>query len=173
MLLKGPHIQLRAPEPEDLDLLYDWENKPEVWTISNTMNPFSRYLLRQYIENAHQDIYTARQLRLMIQIQKTYETIGTIDLFDFEPAHRRAGVGILIAQENQRRKGYASEALQLVKDYAFSVLDLHQLFCNVSSENEASLNLFEKFGFQRIGVKKDWIRVNNSFKDEFLLQCIR
>ena len=95
-LLKGELVALRAMEPTDLELLYRWENDSDVWTISNTRTPFSKYVLKNFIETSSQDIYTAKQLRLMIDENATGETIGIIDLFDFDPFHLRVGVGILI-----------------------------------------------------------------------------
>ncbi|RZJ63737.1 MAG: N-acetyltransferase, partial [Flavobacterium sp.] len=64
--LQGDAIYLRALEPEDLDFIYAIENDEAVWEVSNTQTPYSRFLIRQYLENAHQDIYEAKQLRLAI-----------------------------------------------------------------------------------------------------------
>ena len=104
--LEGKLIQLRAPEPEDLECLYRWENDTEIWQVSNTLTPFSRYILKNYIESAHLDIYETRQLRFMIDAlsngSEAKKTIGTIDLFDFEPYHNRAGIGILIGEVSER-----------------------------------------------------------------------
>src|SRR4051812_36581404 len=140
MRLIGELIQLRALEPSDLEDLYSWENDTSVWSISGTLAPFSKFILEEYLKNYHQDIYTTKQLRLMIvltvtdddgEIDSEHRSIGCIDLFDFDPRNKKAGVGILIANSVDRGKGYAREALQLLIDYAFGVLDLHQLYANV------------------------------------------
>ena len=170
--LKGTNIYLRALEPEDLEFIYAIENNESVWEVSNTQTPYSRFLIRQYLENVHQDIYEAKQLRLAICLYDTFHAIGLIDLFDFDPKNNRAGVGIVISNEATRNSGIGSEALQLVINYAFNQLQLHQLYANIGSDNEISLQLFTKFGFQIIGTKKDWIKVNNVFKDEILFQLI-
>jgi diamine N-acetyltransferase len=172
MKLKGQHIQLRAIEPSDIDVLYQWENDTETWKVSNTQSPFSRFVLEQYIASSHQDIYSVKQLRLIICNEEN-KAIGSIDLFDFDPNHLRAGVGILIAEKADRKKGYASESLSLLMDYCFSVLNLHQLYCNITIDNEPSILLFQKHGFQITGMKKQWVRDGDSFKDELLLQRIR
>lgn len=172
MKLKGKNISLRAIEPSDIDLLYAWENDTENWNVSLTQTPFSRFVLEQYITSAHQDIYTAKQLRLII-CDAEEKAIGSIDLFDFEPNHLRAGIGILIADKTDRRKGYATEALEILIQYGFEALNLHQLYCNISPDNEASILLFQKHGFQITGIKKAWLRTGNSYKDELLLQKIR
>jgi diamine N-acetyltransferase len=170
--LTGNTIYLRALEPEDLEFIYAIENNESVWEVSNTQTPYSRFLIRQYLENAHQDIYEAKQLRLAICLRDTFEAIGLIDLFDFDPKNNRAGVGIVISNESNRNSGIGSEALQLVINYAFNQLQLHQLYANIGSDNEISKQLFTKFGFQKIGTKKDWIKVDNIFKDEILFQLI-
>ncbi len=165
-------INLRAPEPEDLELLYRWENNVNYWTISNTLVPFSRYTLKRYLENSHRTIYETGQLRLMIDHIADKVTIGTIDLFDFDPFHKRAGVGILIADERYRRRGYASMALKSLTTYCFSTLQMHQLFCNILANNCESMDLFQKAGFVQIGIKKDWVKTNDGFLDEHMFQMI-
>jgi diamine N-acetyltransferase len=173
MTLKGKNIFLRALEPEDLDFIYALENNESIWEVSNTQTPYSRFLIRQYLENAHQDIYEAKQLRLAICRNETAETLGLIDIFDFDPKNNRAGVGILIGSQAYRSKGIGSEALELVIKYSFQQLQVHQLYANIGSDNEISLQLFTKFGFQKIGIKKDWNKVNNVYKDELLFQLIQ
>lgn len=174
-ILRGKHITLRAVEPADIDILYQWENDPSVWRVSNTLAPYSRFQIEEYVMNIQNDIYSARQLRLMAVCysgKNKGKSVGAIDLFDFEPHHRRAGVGILIRREF-REMGYASEALDLLIRYAFDVLSLRQLFSNMTPENTASVSLFEKFGFIRCGIKKDWVRIGDGWIEEWMYQLIR
>ncbi len=171
--LQGNTIYLRALEPEDLAFIYHIENDESIWEVSNTQTPYSKFLIRQYLENAHQDIYEAKQLRLAICKKETTEAIGLIDLFDFDPKNHRAGVGIIIQNEVDRNSGFGKEALGLVIEYAFQQLQLHQLFANIGQENTASLALFTTFGFEKIGVKKDWNFTNNHYQDEVLFQLIK
>lgn len=171
--LQGNTIFLRALEPEDLEFIYSIENNEGIWEVSNTQTPYSRFLIRQYLENAHQDIYEAKQLRLAICEKDGFTALGLIDLFDFDPANQRAGIGIIIRNEEHRNKGVGKEALGLLIDYAFHKLQLHQLYANIDTGNAASIALFTNFGFEQIGVKKDWNRVDNQYKDEALYQLIR
>ncbi len=172
-MLDSSVISLRAVEPEDLALLYLWENDRTVWHVSNTLVPFSRYQLKQYIESNPSDIHAHQQLRLMIdyrEVGKQVRTVGSIDLFDFDPIHQRAGLGILIASADDRRLGYAFEAILQMIDYCRKVLFLHQLYCNIPASNTASIKLFGKAGFEITGTKKDWLRTENGWEDEFFLQ---
>ncbi len=173
--LESENIRLRALEPADVELLFKWENDPDLWLISNTLVPYSKYILRQYIKNSRLDIYQTKQLRMMIDLKQEdgVGTIGAIDLFDFDPYHLRAGIGILIKEEKDRRKGFASEALKLFLLYCFQTLQLHQVYCNVSADNASSLKLFQKQGFVIAGEKKEWLRDGNFWRSEYLLQLIR
>lgn len=172
MFIKSEHIYFRALESSDLDLLYSCENDQNIWKISNTQTPFSKDTLSQYLEVAHQDIYTTKQLRLLICLNETNEAIGTVDLFEFDPAHARVGVGILIF-EKYRANGFAFESIQLLKQYAFEVLFVNQLFCNIAASNDKSIALFEKCSFEKIGIKKKWNKIAfNQFEDELMYQFL-
>jgi diamine N-acetyltransferase len=165
-------VRLRALEKQDIDTLYKWENDQELWNISCTTAPFSRYVLEQYIENSHMDIYSHGQMRFMIETtSKTPVTVGMIDLYNFEPFHMRAGVGIMIHQRF-RKKGYASESLKLLIAYAFGFMNFKQLFCEVTDDNLISLSLFTKKGFKITGVRKEWVRRGNQWLDAHFLQLI-
>ena len=170
--LTGKKIYLRALEPDDLDFIYQLENDETLWHVSNTNTPYSKFLIKQYLENAHQDLFEAKQLRLAVCKNNSFEAIGLIDLFDFEPNHHRAGIGIVIADKTNRNSGLGNEALQLLIDYAFNQLQLHQVYANIGTSNTQSLHLFATFGFETVGVKKDWIFAFNSYQDEAIVQLI-
>jgi diamine N-acetyltransferase len=172
--MNGSKVSLRALEPDDVEILYKWENNRSIWHLSNNISPLSRFTLEQYVMSAGQDIFATRQMRMMIDLRNPVngiKTIGSIDLFEYEPAHQRAGVGILIL-EGFRGKGYASESLELLINYAFETLQLHQLFANISIDNPESIRLFESKGFRFIGIKKEWNRIRNNWHDESMFQLI-
>lgn len=169
--LKGQKIDLRALEPDDLEFLFSVENNEEFWEVSSTSTPFSKFLLWQYLENSHKDIFEIKQLRLMI-CEKDGSRRGFIDLFDFDPKHRRAAIGIIISSHKDRQKGYGAEALEMLINYCFTHLELHQIYAGVGIDNVSSRKLFEKAGFLRTGQKKDWLRVNGTYKDELVYQLI-
>jgi len=165
-------IKLRALEPEDIKFLFDLENDTNLWHLSHTQQPFSMDLLKRYIQEADRDIYEARQFRFAIEKTNTKTLLGFVDLFDFDPKNKRAGVGIIIKNANDRNKGFGQIALQEICNYAYNVLYLHQLFANISASNKASIRLFEKLGFVQVGCKKDWNFNGNDFEDELLFQHI-
>lgn len=170
--LQGSQVRLRALEPEDIDQLMAWENDESNWPLSGTLAPYSRQLLRQYIQHSDADIYQARQLRLMIEERSSQRTIGTIDLFDFDPKNLRAGVGILIGAPEDRSHGWGQGAVQLIIHYSFYHLHLQQLYCTIGANNPSSHRLFTKMGFEQNGIQKRWIRRKNSYEDAFFYQLL-
>ena len=166
------NIHVRALEPEDADLLYEWENDPDVWRVSNVHLPFSKDTLKQFVKNFQYDIYQSKQVRWMIDlVSENHSTpIGTIDLFDFDAQNRRVGIGILIKEDEHRRKGYASDALEIVIDYCFNILHLNQVHCSVPVYNKASLQLFKKQKFIQTGERKKWLFENGVWIDEIFMQ---
>lgn len=163
-----PIVRLRALEPEDLDLLYKMENDRVLWGVGTTNVPYSRYVLHNYIANCSNDIYVDRQLR-MIAENAAHETVGIVDLVNFDPRHGRAEVGIVILK-HCREQGYARSALIQLIDYARSILHLHQLYAIVCKDNEASVQLFQSLDFQCQMKLKDWLCDGGEYKDAYVMQ---
>ncbi len=172
MYLRNEKLYLRAPEPEDLDLVYEWENDTSLWEVGETFAPISRFILKKYIDQSHLDIFQTQQVRFMISLQEHRSpAIGSVDLFDFDPFHLRAGIGILIDRRH-RNKGYAHTALKLTIEYAQHVLGLQQLYCHIGTQNHPSLKLFKAAGFEINGLKKGWMKQGQSWSDVHFLQKI-
>lgn len=169
--LSNERIYLRAMEPEDVEILYETENDPAMWEVSSTTAPYSRYVLKQFIGNSHNDIFTDKQLRLMIVRKADNRVAGTIDITDFAPMHARGAVGIAIL-ENFRQSGYAADALSLLCRYAFRFLHMKQLYACIPRNNEPSLKLFLSCGFRECGVLREWLRTENGHTDAVLMQCL-
>lgn len=171
-MLENERLVLRAPELQDLEQMYQWENDQSIWYLSQTLLPFSRFDLEQFILQGNHDIYAEKQYRFMIESKNNNILIGCIDLFDFDPQNERVGVGILIDRQ-YRQQGWASEALDILIHYCFKQLKVHQLYCNILSSNINSMNLFKRKHFSEIGVKKEWVFHEGKYQDEILLQLIR
>ena len=165
-----PVVSLRAIEPEDLELLYRIENDVRLWNIGTTNVPYSRYVLHDYVANSSGDIYTDRQVRLMIENEQG-EVVGIVDIINFDPQHLRAEVGIVI-ENRYRNRGYASSALRRIAEYSLSILHLHQLYAWVDVENKASLNLFTKAGYTIAAKMNDWLYDGKQFHDAAVMQII-
>ena len=169
-LLQRNGYRLRAPEPEDLGVMMQFENTPSMWEVSTPTGPYSRFYLKQYIETNKNDLYEDRQLRLMIESPEK-RVVGIIDLFNFEPFHNRAEVGIVVAKEC-RQKGVGELALRLLIAHSFDFLGLHQLYVHIDVTNESCRRLFQKCGFEECGYLKDWMRTAKTFRDVVVMQLM-
>lgn len=165
------YIHLRALEPEDLTFLEQIENDEKLWHLSNTQTPFSKDTLKKYLENGHRDIFEVKQLRLVICQNKTELQCGFVDIYEFSPNHKRAGLGIIL-DASFRGKGYAKEAINSVLKYGFEYLDLHQFYAYIELSNLKSQKLFEACGFQKTGERKDWNYHHKQFHTEAIYQNI-
>lgn len=168
-MIENGIIVLRALEPEDVEILYNWENDMALWPVSNTVAPFSKHQLKQYVQHARLDVFQTKQLRLIIEIIGDGTMVGMIDLFDYDPFHRRGGIGIVI-HANFRGRGLAAQALTLFTSYLFNHLGLKQVYASISSSNIASINLFTRAGFEQTGLRKAWRRSGNVYVDELFFQ---
>jgi len=170
--LENENLLLRALEPEDLDILYKWENNTELWEYGSTLTPYSKFSLRDYLIDSLHGIFHSRQLRLMAIEKKSLLAIGTIDMFDYEPIHQRACIGIMV-DVPFRRKGYGEEILHLSADYAFHVLRLNQLYAYIPLNNTRSFNLLSKCGYKQSGLLKSWLKTSDGFEDVRLMQLMK
>ena len=171
-LLENRIIRLRAPEPEDLELLYKWENDTSMWEQGNANAPYSRFSLRQYLTESKQDLFVDRQMRLMVVLKELGEVIGMVDLYDFDPFNRRDGVGILIDEEH-RKKGYGVQVLEMLEEYAFEFIALHQLYAFVPERNRASMQLFKKAGYTPTATLHEWLLRGERYENVQVWQKIK
>ena len=171
MNLEGRIIRLRAVEPADTEILYAWENDTSVWSVSGTTEPFSRAQMEAFVAAQQQgDLLRTGQLRLLAETRRDSRAVPAVDLFQFDPLNRRARIGILIYPADARGRGYAADALDILCRYARERLHLHQLWCDVGADNEASLRLFRRAGFREIGIKRQWQLTPEGYRDEILMQ---
>ena len=172
-MLKGDKVFLRAVEPSDATLLMLWENNTENWKVTDTEVPFSLHGIMQLIDQ-QQDFRATGLLRFVICEVESERPVGTIDLYDADFRNGNAAVGILIANQQSRNKGYALQSLELMLNYTEKVLDLHNVTCSIQATNQESIHLFEKAGFQKVGVRKEWFRVQGKRIDEMIYQlCLK
>lgn len=169
--LSNDIITLRALEPTDIDTLYRWENDCTLWETGNSITPFSRLQLWEYIQNYDGNIHTANQLRLIIELNATHEAIGTIDLYDYDPRNNRCYIGILIDPTFQRL-GYGTQALTLATRYVTDLLGIHTLAAIIATDNTPSLQLFTACAYTTTATLKEWLKRGNIYIPAHLLQHI-
>lgn len=175
-MLNGTHIHLRAVEKTDAHKIMLWENNPKHWKVSDTEVPFSLHGILQLIEQ-QQQFRSTGQLRLVIELKSNpekYEPIGVIDLYDINFKHGHAAVGILIGEDVYEGQGYAKESLELLIEFSRDLIGLHNLHCSVQEDNTRSIHLFEKAGFERTGIRKEWFLIKGKRVNEIVYQlCLK
>ncbi len=169
MYLENEILKLRAVEPYDIENLYVWENEPELWLVGNTRQPLSKFAIKQYIIDAEKDIFTSRQLRLMMVLKQDEMTVGTVDLFDLDIFNSRVALGLFVEKKYQGL-GLATQALHLTEDYVFNFLHIEQLYCHISAKNIASRNMFDKEGYENNALLRNWLKTPDGFEDIFVFQ---
>ena len=171
MFIQNDIIALRCAEPEDAELIFHWENDRDNWRVSGTFVPYTRFQIEQFLLS-NNDLFSQKQLRLMIDLNETGKSIGCIDIFDYDSINERAALGILI-DKDYRHQGYAKEALALCVEYLFHDLMLHQVHCSIDELNHESQQLFIDQGFELCGKRKDWIKTSEGYLDVYEYQLIR
>ena len=162
-------MTLRAIEPEDLELLYTIENSPEMWDVSGfSATPYSRFALRQYIENCCPDLAQAGEMRLVIEHDG--KGVGLIDLTDYSARDNRAEVSIAILKEH-RRKGLGRQALTELERLAKSQYNLRMLYALVSeNHNPTAQELFLECGYLQTSTLKEWHFRNGEYENVNVFQ---
>lgn len=140
-------IVLRSVDSSDIDTLLLWENSQDEPLYGVYEEQYSREDVEQFVENQQRySIAETEQLRLMICSHEG-ERLGCIDLTGYDG--KKAFVSILIVGSDNRRKGFAKNALRLAIDYAKS-LGLQALYARILPENLPSISLFTKVGFEEL-----------------------
>jgi diamine N-acetyltransferase len=163
-MLSNSIITLRAIEPQDLDFLYHCENHKPLWAHGSNKEPVSYFTLKKYVNIWNKTIYDTKQMRLMVVFNEQKNTIGVVDLYDFDYFNSRVGVGIYI-DEKYQNKGFGTIVIQLLTDYAFNFLNIHQIYAFVLANNAQSAKIFTKTGFELSATLKDWEKSSKNFYD--------
>lgn len=170
MFIKNDTISLRCAEPDDAERIYAWENDRSIWRVSGTFVPYTRFQIEQFLLS-NNDLFSQKQLRLMIGLNESGASIGCLDLYDYDPINGHVSIGILI-DAAYRKQGHAQAALALCLDYLSQDLKLHQAFCVIDELNTESQHLFEKQGFVPCGRRKEWIKTSDGYLDLIEYQLI-
>lgn len=167
-MMEDDQILLRTPISSDLTCLLRWENDTTNWGVSDTKAPFSEELMTQFIASDH-DLLKYLQLRLMIVLKTSNEVVGTLDLFDYDNKQGTAGIGILIGEKQQRNKGLAKKAIQLLMRKAKEIWQLKTVTASMLVSNKASLSLFNSLDFELMETKKSASLIDTK-EDELVMQ---
>lgn len=169
--ITGKSIYLRKVRPEDVNEDYHrWMNDPEVNRymetrfVSQTMDEIRRYVANTAVR--------ADEIFLAMCLKSGDRHIGNIKLGPINRFHHFAYVSLFIGEKEYWGKGIATEAISLVKDFAFGELGLHRLMAGCYANNVSSARAFEKAGFRREGLEKGKWLCEGRYVDGLLLGAV-
>ena len=163
------NINFREIDLEDANFILEIENNKDIWKVSHTTEEFSKKDIELFIARNILEGLSSSQKRWLVT--NNNNKCGCIDLFDYDESNKRAGIGIVIHKDFQN-KGIAYKALNKFIKYCKKDLKLHQLYCTILNDNNNSIKLFTKIGFQETGQRKEWTLYKNEYFDEIFFQLI-
>jgi len=169
-MLSGKNVELKLIEEEDLPRIVEWRNfmydifYEFPFCVSGTKLWFEKHLKSTDI--------------LFMIYSYTFEypddPIGMVGLTHIDYRNKNAEFGrFLIAGEQNRRKGYGSEAVKLILEYAFDHLNLHKVYLDTIENNDAALEFYKKIGFKPEGLKRDHIYKSGKYVDLICMSILR
>ncbi len=170
--LEGERLYLREVRLSDVDGPYvHWMNAPEVMQfLESRFASHSREELQEYVTRVLDD---PAYVFLAIVLTEGDRHIGNIKLGPMNQVHQSADVGVLIGEKDCWGKGYATEAIRLVSQYAFHDLGLYRLTAGCYAPNQGSARAFQKAGFVIEGVRKNHYVYGGMRVDEILMALTR
>jgi len=178
-LVTGKKVYLRCMEESDVEGPYlDWLNDEEVtrYLTGVRHSPATREYLLDYIRSMAQ---SDKDILFAIHDVESREFIGTSHFGPIDWPNRTAALGIMIGNKGYWRKGYGTEAITLVSDYAFKMLNLQKITAGIVAIHQPSIKAFEKAGFKAEGQAKsqflvdeycDWIYMGITRDDFYAAQ---
>ncbi|MGO0063322.1 GNAT family N-acetyltransferase [Brevibacillus fluminis] len=166
--LEGARVYLRPLNQEDTELYYRTLYYPEVRRLSGTQKHFTKEQIARYIDGKSQD---NSSVLLLIALCEDDTVIGDIALQDIDGMNRTANIRLAIS-ENFQGKGYGTEAMKLMLEYGFGILNLHRIELNVFSYNARAQHVYEKVGFVKEGVQREALFYNHQYHDSILMSIL-
>lgn len=166
--LEGQKVYLRPIGQDDTDLYFAMLFGPETRRLTGTQKSFTREQIYRYIDDKSRN---SSHLLLLVALRETDKVIGDIALQDIDGMNRSANIRISIENEYQN-KGYGSEAMSLLLDYGFGIVNLHRIELNVFDYNERAAHVYEKLGFKKEGVQRDALFYNHEYHDSIIMSIL-
>jgi RimJ/RimL family protein N-acetyltransferase len=166
----GEQVMLGPIQREQVPLFLRWMN--DISTVSKLGAPIRPLTLEQetaWFEGAATD---ENRYTFAVYERASGRLIGTCGLHEIDWRNRRTELGILIGEPDARGRGYGTEAMRLLLDYAFTVLGLHSVMLTVYAFNPAARRSYEKAGFREIGRRRDSRWCNGRYWDEIFMDIL-
>lgn len=168
-LLPGDKVYLRPLNGEDAELYYHMFYDAQTRRLTGTQKHITKEGIIRYIDRKSGDDST---VLLLIALRENHEVIGDIAIQDIDRNNRTANIRIAIGDNKHQGKGYGSEALRLMLDYGFGIVNLHRIELEVFSYNKRALHVYERIGFTREGVRRQALYYNHEYHDVILMSML-
>lgn len=168
-LLEGSQIYLRPLNGEDAELYYQSMFGDEARRLTGTQRHFTKEQIARYIDNKSQD---SSSVLLLVALHSSDEVIGEVALTDIDRLNRNANIRIAIDPNEHQGKGYGQEALLLMLDYGYGVLNLHRIDLEVYAFNPRAIYVYEKLGFVKEGVRRQTLFYDHQYHDAILMSML-
>lgn len=167
--LIGERLYLRALEKEDLVHIRQWANDPEIRALTGEVLPMGPAATDEFWER----VRTERdRVWFVVVLKENEQVIGEAGLLRMFPAWRTTDLTIILGDKVAWGKGYGTEAIRLLMDYAFGALNMHRLSLGVVGFNERALRFYEKVGFRREGVQRDGYYHGHRYHDFVMMSIL-
>ncbi|WP_442951164.1 GNAT family N-acetyltransferase [Paenibacillus sp. 481] len=164
--LVGENVYLRPLNREDAELYYEQLYDSETRKFTGTHKHYTKEQIANYIDSKAHD---RSSVLLLIALNETDEVIGDIALQDMDGINRSAGIRIAISHEEHQGQGYGQEAMLLMLEYGFGLLNLQRIDLEVFAYNARAAHVYEKLGFVREGVRRQALYYNHQYHDVILM----
>jgi diamine N-acetyltransferase len=168
--LVGKNIYLRPATAEDVANTYHWYLQSDPTLMSST--PFPFMTASEAAERYKKREQTPNEQLFVVVPKKGKAPVGLIRFFDHNSLNRSSEIDLLIDPE-ERRKGYARDALDTLCDFLFYARDLNKLHARTSSLNKGAIALMDKAGFKRDGVLRLEYFHEGEFHDGLIFSLLR
>lgn len=169
-MLRIDNLTLRRPTIEDAEALCVLKNnKKAAYLLGGIFHYYSYKDIEAWIDfhNNHPD-----EVLFVIEDNKLSKLLGHVGLYKIDKIAKKAELGILIADDESRGKGYGSKITYLMVEYAFNTLGLHKVTAEVLKENAPSIAMFKKCGFLIDGCLRDEIYKNDRYYDVLTMSIL-
>ncbi|NBI30005.1 GNAT family N-acetyltransferase [Chengkuizengella marina] len=167
--LEGNKIYLRPLDIEDAELYFQMLYNSETRRLTGTQKSYTRQQITSYIEGKAED---SSSVLLLIVLKETDVVIGDVALQDIDTINRSSSIRIAIDAEQNQGKGYGSEAISLMLEYGFGILNLHRIELEVFTFNKRAAHVYEKLGFKIEGIQRDRLYFNHQYHDAILMSIL-
>lgn len=174
-LLQGDRVSLTMIDREDLDGLYEQmcASNAEQFSSVAAVGPHSRQSL-QWMSDKRNDYHNlAGDLMFAIRKRDSAQMVGTINAHFVDTANANLMLGIGIYQSGERNRGFGSEAIRLLTDFAFLEMNMHRVYLGCFSFNQRAAALYERLGFRREGINRGFVYRNGNYYDEIAFGVTR